>query len=243
MKALKFNEQMAKAVKDGRKTQTRRPMKPQPIEESTGYFTWFSEWGLCVDTSFDNLFQQILENEYGPYKIGDTHNVDTEWKSGMVPCDGYYFVKGFAEDTPVYIRRFMASDYQCEDTEDGLLWGIDENDDPESIEVEGLNLDSIRWLDGTQIKITDIRVERLQDISEEDAISEGVVEENVIVDVKCYGDIPCEIYDYRFSGGVNFYETAEQAYESDIWNKLPYQPPYDWNSNPWVWVIEFEKVV
>ena len=66
------------------------------------------------------------------------------------------------------------------------------------------------------LEITNVRVERLQEITEEDAIREGVVydEINQITAVK------------------NFMNLWEQIYG----NKYP------WSSNPWVWVIEFRKV-
>ena len=80
------------------------------------------------------------------------------------------------------------------------------------------------------LKITNIKVERLQDISEEDCVKEGVIE---------YGYI---------DGSMLFYTSELKSFSSSevfhygIWNNLPYKAPYDWNSNPYVFIYEFEVV-
>lgn len=73
-------------------------------------------------------------------------------------------------------------------------------------------------------RIKNIRVERLQDISEDDAKAEGARD---IADDR--PPLPMTVWSYSY------------GFEKYIWDKLPYKAPYDWNSNPWVWVIEFEK--
>jgi len=90
------------------------------------------------------------------------------------------------------------------------------------------------------IKITNIKVERLHDISEEDCIKEGVVEVPFRPDdgfPMCIGYMG-----YKDDGETSLPNEAIKAFERDIWNKLPYKAPYDWNSNPYVFVYEFEVV-
>ena len=73
------------------------------------------------------------------------------------------------------------------------------------------------------LKVTDVRVERLQEITEEGAEKEGCRES---VDSKTK---------FRTSAILNFYE---------VWNstiKKSDLDRYGWNANPWVWVIEFER--
>lgn len=72
-----------------------------------------------------------------------------------------------------------------------------------------------RWASRILLEITNIRVERLQDISEEDATAEGMVADD----------------DY----------CAEQYY-SIFWNKKHGWKEKGWNANPWVWVIEFKVI-
>jgi hypothetical protein len=71
------------------------------------------------------------------------------------------------------------------------------------------------------LEITGVRVERLQDISIADAMTEGVVETNDTL----RGLEPCMEWRY--------------AYE-DLWKSI--NGPGSWDLNPWVWVIEFKKV-
>ena len=68
------------------------------------------------------------------------------------------------------------------------------------------------------LKVTNVRVERLQDITEDEAIKEGA---------KAYGQNNC-------SG------TSARIAFAEIWDKTTTE--YEWRTNPWAWVIEFEKI-
>jgi len=78
--------------------------------------------------------------------------------------------------------------------------------------------------------VTDIRIEKLQDISEEDAISEGIeiVKENV--PVTPYKD---------YLGKYNYYSNPINSFKS-LWQSI--NGEQSWNDNPYVWVIPFERV-
>lgn len=76
------------------------------------------------------------------------------------------------------------------------------------------------------LEITSVRVERLQDISEADAIAEGIEEH----------DGGFSTYD---DGIVDYTEFAEHSYRC-LWESL--NGAGSWDLNPWVWVIEFKKV-
>ncbi len=81
------------------------------------------------------------------------------------------------------------------------------------------------------LKIKSIRVERLQDISEEDAKAEGV--KYVIDPYIGY----CGL-DY-IHGGYNLMTTPYKGFRS-LWKKI--NGEQSWDDNPWVWVIEFERI-
>ena len=84
------------------------------------------------------------------------------------------------------------------------------------------------------LKVTNVRVERLQDISEEDARAEGIS----WLDEACYsnnGWTPT-LYDPD-SGGSPVFRDGFTA----LWDSINAKRGYDWETNPWVWVYEFEK--
>ena len=85
------------------------------------------------------------------------------------------------------------------------------------------------------LKVKNIRVERLQDITEGDAITEGIPYEHA-------AEIGFEKWSPSFndpdSGGVPMYREAFK----ELWDSLNSKRGYGWNLNPWVWVIEFERV-
>lgn len=78
-----------------------------------------------------------------------------------------------------------------------------------------------RWASRITLEVTGVRVERLQDISIADAMAEGVVECNPSL----RGLGPCSEWRY--------------AYE-DLWKQINGQGA--WESNPWVWVVEFKRI-
>lgn len=75
-----------------------------------------------------------------------------------------------------------------------------------------------RWASRITLEITDVRVERLQNISEQDAWAEG-----------CLG------WDDDVTGGSSGYGEF-----SELWVSI--NGVESWNSNPWVWVVEFRRV-
>ncbi|MBO5484291.1 MAG: ASCH domain-containing protein [Lachnospiraceae bacterium] len=80
------------------------------------------------------------------------------------------------------------------------------------------------------LKVTDVRVERLQDITEEQAVKEGG--RNNIGFIHS----PENEYDTLY--------TAKENFRDNIWNSTIKKPDidrYGWEANPWVWVIEFER--
>lgn len=71
-----------------------------------------------------------------------------------------------------------------------------------------------KWAVRTWARIVDVRVERLQDITDADAIAEGIEYGKCLNHVACF---------------------------EDLWNSINADRGYGWDKNPWVWVIEFEK--
>jgi hypothetical protein len=76
------------------------------------------------------------------------------------------------------------------------------------------------------LRITGVRVERLQDISEDDAIAEGIEHEPGTAHWKNYDTSP----------GWRYWESPIQSYRT-LWETI--NGPGSWDANPWVWVVEF----
>jgi hypothetical protein len=89
-----------------------------------------------------------------------------------------------------------------------------------------------KWASRLTLQIKEIRVERLADISEEDAIEEGVVYPNTPVCCYRYQNYCC-----------GDYEAENASWEfKQLWNATHKKPEEKWDSNPYVWVIKFEVV-
>lgn len=81
-----------------------------------------------------------------------------------------------------------------------------------------------RWASRILLEVTAVRVERLQDISEEDAKAEGVTPFPYNPEGDCWTD--------------GKHTTAYQY----LWNEINGWSPNAWDANPWVWVVEFKRV-
>lgn len=87
------------------------------------------------------------------------------------------------------------------------------------------------------LDVTEVRIERLWDISEADAVAEGIARENTIVGANCHGGVHVEITADRYffdDGDEEGYESGQDAYFA-LWAKINGQASLD--SNPWVWVV------
>jgi hypothetical protein len=93
-----------------------------------------------------------------------------------------------------------------------------------------------RWASRLTLEVVSVRVERLQAITEEDARAEGVE--------RAYRDVPAAMgncVSWRdYSGRSPWLSSAWASYRS-LWESL--HGPGSWNANPWVWVVEFRRVL
>lgn len=81
-----------------------------------------------------------------------------------------------------------------------------------------------RWASRLTLEITDIRVERLRDITEDDANAEGVVPTRPL-----YGDC-----------GGHIHEGHRESF-AKLWDEINEKRGFPWYANPWVWVVEFRR--
>ena len=79
------------------------------------------------------------------------------------------------------------------------------------------------------LEVTDIRVERIQDISENDAQEEG-----------CPGKLLKELIPDSIE--INRYSLTPSEQFIELWDKINKLRGYGWDKNPWVWVISFKRL-
>ncbi len=190
-----FSAPMVRAILDGRKTQTRRAIKPVPT---------FNGGGACHDA--DALQQDFVEPywvfpetcKYG--KPGDLLWVREAWTQYPIelnpePCDAWYKATSNGPPPPFKWRP--------------------------SIHMP-------RWASRITLEVKGVRVERLQDITQKDAIAEGLTKE-----IAPNGHVTWHVPDLLGA------QTPCRAFRL-LWENI--NGPGAWESNPWVWVIEFERV-
>ena len=191
-----FSGQMVRAILEGRKTQTRRIVKPQPTKD---YVTLMPLSGELVGVTkhggpIDN--RGWLHCPYG--KPGD---------------------RLWVRETHAWYDPAQTVYYKASETDWTYLpWRP-------SIHMP-------RWASRINLEVVSVRVERLQDISEEDAMSEGIEswEERGVDDAQDY------YRDYVTGGHVY---NAKDSFRS-LWQSI--NGPGSWEANPWVWVVEFKRI-
>ena len=116
-----------------------------------------------------------------------------------------------------------------------------------------------RWASQITLEVKDVRVERLKDISEDDALAEGIERREFTrrdgSKMVGYSDDWSRLGQLsRFAGGIFPRNEKHPLKEEDIclgsarmgfanlWNSINEKRGFGWYTNPWVWVIEFEKI-
>ncbi|HGP4154511.1 TPA: hypothetical protein ACLMQJ_002726 [Yersinia enterocolitica] len=215
-KPILFNSEMVNAILSGRKTQTRRIIS----EKTLHLFGVAASAGECHLIEMCDQRSQSFYAEFCPLgKPGDQLWVREAFATGL--C---------TKSTLAY-----RATHKTEDLEEG--WG-------ETIKWTP-SIHMPRWASRINLLITSVRVERLNDISEQDAMAEGITAKEVIIETRYEGGGHVEITAERFffvGGDDEGYESAEEAF-AELWDSIYGQKEGEnWQANPWVWVIEFERM-
>lgn len=198
-----FSGPMVRAILEGRKTQTRRVIK-KPKRSTMSDDMFFSGIELA--------FRNGLEFANCPYgKPGDSLWV----RETFFP---------FGDAGALWYRAGIP-EYHCARLTGEWLdfpYKLDgEFDPPQNLKWRP-SIFMPRWASRITLRVVNVRVERLQDISEADAIAEGIKQ---------------DANGLWLPGG---YDNAPIWAYSDLWDNINSET-HPWNSNPWVWVLEFEK--
>lgn len=219
VKPILFNTEIVRAILDGRKTCTRRILKGAiPFDEKAEYWNVLKkgEWSgpICVE---------YFMKQGSPYKLGDILYVRETWTE---ECGKYYYRADYDSDYldpcetlsggyPASCRNHPGCD-GCMATSTRIHWHPSIHMPKEAARI---------WL-----KVTDVRVERLQDVTEDGAKAEGAIDDRGFI-----------------HSPENEYDSIHTAREhfTEIWNstiKKSDLDRYGWEANPYVFVIEFVKI-
>lgn len=215
-----FNADMVRAILDGRKTQTRRPIKWKQTRfteigerEDGSKWPWSEDaehacdfWHPCP---FGAVGDRIWVRETFQGPLFDYDLMDNYCKA-HTPFEKPEFCVYKADGVPA--PEFYDADYELH-----CCWRP-------SIHMP-------RWASRILLEITDVRVERLNAISEEDAEAEGIDMEALYDSQDCYDCIA----DHNMTGRPTVTGAFKYLWESIYGEE-------GWKSNPWVWVIEFKRV-
>lgn len=218
-KPILFNTEMVRAIIDGRKTVTRRIIKPQP--EAKLCYAFAGSDGLRGTWAYpDRNAWKSWGDEYRLPLI--LHDPDRRWTP---PCRGddiLWVRERFAVDDEGQYHYYADTNYI-----EPLSWKPSIHMPREAARIF--------------LRVTNVRCERLQNMTEDDAFLEGYG--------GCPGahaELPCWVGGEQCDCGYWYCNhSVQEGFGRDIWDKtlkLKDIPECCWDANPWVWVIEFERV-
>lgn len=233
-----FTGPMIRAILEGRKTQTRRVILPQPDNPNT--FGISPIWGsgvpkfsddirlrdkFCIHAAFNENGQRVDRWLPCPYGQPGDHLWVRETHS-IVPATAYRASREENDDTIPHVV-----------SPDGKDWAVFREGWTRSAPDWRPSIHMPRWASRLTLEVVNIRVERVRDISEQDAIAEGV-------------EIATSPEDrvYRLTrgnpmwlgyGGALPCVSAQDSF-STLWDSINAKRGHSWESNCWVWVVEFK---
>lgn len=196
-----FNGEMVRAILDSRKTQTRRIVKG-----ADGAVKFCKEW----DINGEEIFVVLGEKDH----------------TGMNPVLGAISCPFGGVGDRIWVRETWARYNIDQNSHDIAYRATTPADWPE----EGRWRPSIhmpRWASRILLEITDVRVERLREISQADAEAEGV------------GKLKKGFWKNYQPGWTEFQLTARGSFAT-LWKSI--YGDESWYADPWVWVIEFKRI-
>lgn len=244
VRPILFNTDMVRAILDNIKVCTRRNIK--------GYIPNDAVWGYSAFTPKGCIScRGIYEDGYGekffklPCEKGDILYVRETWC--WCPCwdCGMDTEKGCCDKTADKFYNHNKGEMGCY----GYKASFGDNEQPFDRWYPSIHMprDAARIF----LKVTDIRVERLQDVTEEQAKAEGIKEYSK--DGKLYK------YAVNDDWWIRYHKKHKKDFTGTYWQDMPRTgkeafsylwnstvdkrqlDEYGWNANPWVWVIKFER--
>ena len=199
IKPILFNAKMVLAILDGKKSCTRRLVTTRRK----------TACGFYVTKKADGTFSGIYEYDENKSMF------DNPLMPPYQPGDILYVRETWSEWTDGYVYKAWNSPFPQAGKSSEMKWHPSIHMPKEAARI---------WL-----KVTNVRVERLQEITADDCHREGInIETNAVTD----GETLNRNHDFSL-------EKFETLWDSTV--KKTDLDRYGWNANPWVWVIEFER--
>lgn len=213
-KPIIFNTEMVKAILEGRKIQTRRVVN---LKNNDLIFTGFimsstakNREGCCA---FGKNKEQDLELVKPKYKVGDVLYVREKFCTGVNIREKQNIPLNEDIEVLYYVNETNSQNSNCRDFAEIIKW-------KPSIHMP-------KKYARIFLKVTNVRVERLQNMKIEDFLDEGINNNGLIVKEPENGLNEC-------------YKYLKEKWIS-LWNSTA-KDGYKWEDNPYVFVYEFERV-
>ena len=220
MKKIMFNDKfgLTKAVLDGRKTQTRRIVSQSLIDKYEEWYDDVCSIAMPSGSTIETLRDWLLR-KYTRYRAGEVVAVAQSYCS-------------IAEELENSNNATCAAHYEknVQKASEYISW----------MEHPGFNNKMFVAADMMihQIRITDVRVEKLQDISGNDCLKEGVVKDTCKTYFNGY-TVKFSLDQYNNILSSEWFRTPREAFAHLI-NKVSKKDV--WSENPYVFVYDFELV-
>lgn len=246
VKPILFSGPMVRALIDGRKSQTRRVVKPQPKltphhepvrVERRGERGWI--WMVHTDRPD---YQFATGDWRAPYAPGDLLYVREAWGVGTRPDP----IQGWRDGI-----EYRADEIGLPDGESLPLYSDCVPDDVDLSEYACRWRPSIhmpRWASRLTLRVTDVRVQRVQAISEDDALAEGLfrweytdVDGDPRVDPLAHAYTDVGFHWKQTDTPFDGFGRARDAFEN-LWDSLNAPRGFGWDANPWVCAVTFEVI-
>lgn len=214
-KPILFSTPMVRAILDGRKTMTRR---------------------ICKDANdYCEPLNSFIDNEKRTYAVqnyGDLAHTDyvSQCEVRMPICVGDRL---WVRETWADLRGMGFGNDPYTDNPFNFAYKADIKPGSDS---DRARIDyGVKWRPSIHmpkaaariwLEVVSVKVERLQEISDEDRLKEGI-----------------RVTAPKAEDLLNDYKTAEMGKHAfiDLWDSINVKSGYDWDANPWVWVIEFDR--
>ncbi|CAK7025875.1 MAG: hypothetical protein DELT_02580 [Desulfovibrio sp.] len=237
---------VVRAILDGRQTQDRRPIlirqgHSRVLPQYAGFFE--EDGSLYVEDHYGDT-RSIAD--FAPWQPGDILYVRETWRVAAwrsdewkVACD--YKASPEETHTPwIYLPHGTYDEVEHRQLQELQSLGVEPDNDGHYRWEHGKapvkwrpSIHMPRWAARIFLEVVSVRAERLQDISEEDAIAEGIQ--------KSIGGMWCGA-PHKAHGAPRQHNSAREAF-ADLWNSLySNRPGQDWSANPWVWATTFNRV-